>query len=275
MARLKDLWNKLFVDVNNEDEEEIISGELEDLVMEEPDESLKEAKREKKRLEKEQKRQAELQRQEELKKQAEQRKAQQVKKQAQQEIEIEQEVQEEVVEVQPTQPVETKDSFVNIEIEKVEQPKKEKRPSRSVASTPRRKDDGNDYVYAPVISPYYGQSETETKQAKQVQKSSSTSSYPKKKKESDPFGTVVSPFYGKSEVVEVKSQKEVKPAPKKVQPVIVETEPEVNYVLNDELEERSMTLEEIIGKEEKGDIEQISLFGEVELLDDAKTQGDE
>ena len=56
----------------------------------------------------------------------------------------------------------------------------------------------------------------------------------------------------------------------------VESEPEVNYVVNDDLEERSMTLEEIIGKEEKGDIEQISLFGDGELLDKLPNpEGDE
>ena len=51
MSMIKKIWDKLFVEEDGEDEE-IYSGELVDLVMEEPDHSAREAKKEKRRLEK-------------------------------------------------------------------------------------------------------------------------------------------------------------------------------------------------------------------------------
>ena len=156
-----------------------------------------------------------------------------------------------------------------IEYEKVTPIRK---PLRKPAPQPalKRNDEVNEYSYVPVISPYFGQSEKETKKAKDAKKTAVITPN-KKKKENDVFGSVISPFYGNNtNVVEIK--KEVKKTKPVAEPV--ESAPEVNYVMNDDLEERSMTLAEIIGKEEKGDIEQISLFGEGELLDKL-AKGDE
>lgn len=264
MSMLKNLWNKLFVDDGMDEDEEIISGELEDLVMEDPDKTLKE----KRKLEKQQKKLEKLERK--MKQYEEEQFAQEKK------VEVDTEVKEEKVMIeevkQPTEevvePVEVKDSFVNIEIEKNDLfiKKAQRRPRSSMA----RFDESKEYVYAPVISPYYGQSEKETKQVKEVKKASTATLNAKKNKDIDPFSTIVSPFYGKNVVVEAKEEVQEdkkKLNSTKIAPVIVESEPEVNFVQNDLLEEQSLTLEQIIGKEEKGDIEQISLFGDGELLE--------
>ena len=275
MSMFKKIWDKLFVEEDGEDEE-IYSGELVDLVMEEPDNSAKEARKEKRRLEKEQKRQAELERKAEMERQAEAERlaAQQqaeLERQAEQQKQLEAQPKVDEVSVAVEKVEEEVDRFVNIEFEKVTPIRK---PARKPFAQPalKRNDEVNDYVYVPVISPYFGQSEKETKKAKDAKKATVIMP-PKKKKENDTFGRVISPFYGNNNnVVEIK--KEVKKAKPVVAPI--ESEPEVNYVVNDDLEERSMTLAEIIGKEEKGDIEQISLFGEGELLDKlVNAKGDE
>ena len=282
MSVFKKLWDKLFIEDGGEDEE-LYAGELEDLVMDDPDIAAIEAKKEKRRQEKEAKKQAELERkaEEKARKEAEE----QARKDAEEQARLEAEekarkaAEEKAKVVEEVKPEPIEDKFVNIEIEKVPAKKEVRRPR--VQQAPKR-EENNDYVYAPVISPFYGQSEVEAKQAKQAQKASTTTQA-KKKRENDPFSSVVSPFYGNSSVVEVKKETpKVETKKVEIKPVElfgqfpVESEPEVNYVVNDDLEERSMTLEEIIGKEEKGDIEQISLFGDGELLDKLPNpEGDE
>lgn len=265
MSLFKDLLNKLFVDEGNGEDEEVVFGELEDLVMEDPDLELKKQRK----LEKQQRKLEKQTKHIEAKQKAIQEKIEQ--EAVEEEIHLDT-VKEESLVVEEVQPevVEVKDSFTNIEIEK-----KEvfiKKPVRSVPIQTIRKNDSEEYVYTPVISPYYGQSEKELKQVKEVKKSAAAS-LTKKEKELDPFGTIISPFFGKATIVEPKKEvkEEPKEQPKAVEPVkpvamIIESEPEVNFVQNDDLEEQSLTLEQIIGKETKGDVEQISLFGDSELF---------